>query len=222
MESHRVETTHYSMSERMPDRSEIQDGDGLMTLYRVGSLLIGDRRELCLIKKISAAGMMVRTYCTVPEGTCATVELKCGQPVTGKVIWFREPNAGIAFDQPIDVLDILSASLKGPRPRMPRIAIESIVTLRDGASVFRLHGCDISQGGMRLHCEAAIAEGCDVAVTLPWMEPRAAVVRWSRDGQIGLTFNRSLSLSMLVNWLKDQRDRNRAAVQMPARQHSNH
>ena len=44
-----------------------------MTLYRVGSMLVENRRELCLIKNISAGGMMVRLYCSVAEGTPVTI-----------------------------------------------------------------------------------------------------------------------------------------------------
>ncbi len=66
-----------------------------MTLYRVGSILVEDRRELCLIKNISAGGMMIRLYCSIDDGTPVTVELKSGQPISGRVGWTRDQNAGI-------------------------------------------------------------------------------------------------------------------------------
>ena len=48
----------------------------------------------------------------------------------------------------IDVIEILSASADGPRPRMPRVEVDCIATVRDGANVYRLPLCDISQGGV--------------------------------------------------------------------------
>ena len=54
---------------RRPRPRNGADGDRVMTLYRVGSLAIGERRELCLIKNICAGGMMVRAYCAIAEGT---------------------------------------------------------------------------------------------------------------------------------------------------------
>jgi len=210
MASQQVETTLYSLSENLPEPEERREGDRHMTLYRVGSLSIDERRELCLIKNISAGGMMVRAYCAIPQGTRVSVELKCGQPIAGTVTWFREPNAGITFDRQIDVIEILSASLHGPRPRMPRIAIDSIVTVRDGASIYRLRGCDVSQGGIKVHSATPIESGTEVVVTLLRLEPQPAVVRWSEGGQLGLTFNRSLPLPVLVGWLQDQRGRSRA------------
>ena len=132
MEEQPVETTLYSLSEAPPCPAERRDGDRHLTVFRVGSITIGERRELCLIKNISAGGMMIRAYCPIPEGTALSVELKSGQPVTGKASWTRDQNVGVAFDEPVDVIEILSASAEGPRPRMPRIEVDCIATVRDG------------------------------------------------------------------------------------------
>ncbi len=212
MASQQISATLYSLSETTPAHDERREDDRHMTLYRVGSLSIGERRELCLIKNISAGGMMARVYSSIPQGTQVSVELKCGQPIAGTVSWSREPDVGISFDRPIDVLEILSASLEGPRPRMPRVAVDSIVTVRDGASVYRLRAGDISQGGIKVHCERPISPGSGVVVTMAGLEPLPAVVRWCESGQIGLTFNRSLPLHLLVEWLKQQRDRASATI----------
>lgn len=207
MEVQPVETTLYSLSDTAPRESDDRrDGDRLMTLYRVGSLSIGERRELCLIKNISVGGMMVRAYCIIPEGTRLSVELKCGQPITGVVSWTRDVHAGIHFDDPIDVVDILSASMDGRRPRMPRIEVPSFITLREGARTYRLKACDISQGGLKLRSEMRFAPGSDVVVTLAGVEPMPGVIRWCDSGQVGVTFNRMLALPTLVEWLRDQRD----------------
>ena len=211
MESVPAESTLYSLADAPPAPSDRRDAERHMTLYRVGSLSIGDRRELCLIKNISAGGMMVRSYCPIPEGTAIAVELKCGQPITGVASWYREPNVGIAFDQPIDVIEILSTSMQGPRPRMPRIEVSCFATLREGASTYRMRACDISQGGLKLIGETVIPVASDIVVSLPGLEPQRGVVRWNEGGQIGITFNRLLPLSDLVGWLQVQRDGIRAA-----------
>jgi len=119
-----VETTLYSLSDAAPqpaNESDRRGGDRHMTLYRVGSILVEKRRELCLIKNISAGGMLIRLYCSIAENSPVTVELKSGQPISGSISWSRDHLAGIEFDQQIDVIDILSSSMDGPRPRMPRI-----------------------------------------------------------------------------------------------------
>lgn len=209
-----VETTLYSLSDAPPvpdSESDRREGQRHMTLYRVGSILVEDRRELCLIKNISAGGMMIRLYCSIAEATPVTVELKSGQPVRGRIGWTREHHAGIAFDRPIDVIDILSTSMDGPRPRMPRIETSCFATLRDGANVLRVQACDISQGGLKIRCENAVTPGSDIIVSLPGLEPQPGIACWSDSGFVGITFNRLLPLGELVTWLQGQREAQRSA-----------
>lgn len=212
MEAQPVETTLYSLSDAPPEEeADRRDGQRHMTLYRVGSILVEGRRELCLIKNISAGGMMVRLYCAIADGTPITVELKSGQPISGKIGWTREPNAGIAFDQPIDVIDILSSSIDGPRPRMPRVETQCHATLRDGHNVLRVRVCDVSQGGVKIESDTIMPRGADVVVTLPGMDPQPGLACWVEAGHIGVTFNRLIPLGDLVAWLHEQREIQRVA-----------
>lgn len=215
MDSPLLETTLYSLSDDVPvapdTQSDGHDGERHMTLYRVGSIMLGGRRELCLIKNISAGGMTIRAYCTLIEGTPLSIELKCGQPIHGKVSWLRDQTVGIAFDDPINLIEILSASMDGPRPRMPRIEVSGHATIRDGANALRVQVCDISQGGVKIKCDAVLPTGADVVVSLPGLAPQPGVIRWTDHGHTGITFNRLLPLSELVCWLQDQREGLRAA-----------
>lgn len=215
MDSQPLETTVYSLSDNAPAApsapAERRDGERHMTLYRVGSIMVDDRRELCLIKNISAGGMMIRAYCTLAEGTGLSVELKSGQPIRGTVSWIREQTVGISFDESIDVIEILSASMDGPKPRMPRIEVNGFATVREGANALRVQVCDISQGGLKIQCEAVLTAGAEVIVSLPGLSPQRAVTCWSDRGFTGITFNRLLPLSELVCWLQDQREALRAA-----------
>lgn len=183
-----------------------RDGERHMTLYRVGSMIVDGRRELCLIKNISAGGMMVRLYCDVADQSAVTVELKSGQPIQGHICWIRGNLAGVAFDQVIDVVDLLSSASQGPRPRMPRMTVENFATLRQGANIFRVTARDISQGGAKVCCHEALEIDGDAVLTLPGLEPRPGVVRWQSDGFAGMNFNILLPLTDLVQWLQAQRD----------------
>jgi hypothetical protein len=212
VESQPVETTLYSLSEVPPSADgDRRDGERHMTLYRVGSILVEDRRELCLIKNISAGGMMIRLYCPVAEGSPVTIELKSGYPIAGRINWVRDHNAGISFDQPIDVIDILSSTMQGPRPRMPRIEASCHASLREGANVLRVRVFDISQGGLKIECETILSQGADIVVTLPGLEPQPGIACWHDRGFTGISFNRLLPLSELVGWLQGQREGQRQA-----------
>jgi hypothetical protein len=209
-----VETTLYSLSDAPPAPAgdgERRDGQRHMTLYRVGSILVEDRRELCLIKNISAGGMMIRLYCSIGDGTPVTVELKSGQPISGRISWTRDQNAGISFDRPIDVIDILSTTMDGPRPRMPRIETSCHAMLREGANVVRVVACDISQGGLKVRTDTVFQQGAEVIVTLPGLDPQRGIACWNDSGFAGITFNRLLPLGELVAWLQEQRETQRTA-----------
>jgi hypothetical protein len=209
-----VETTLYSLSDEPPmpsSDSDRREGERHMTLYRVGSILVDDRRELCLIKNISAGGMMIRLYCSVAAATPVVVELKSGQPIRGKISWTRDQNAGVSFDDRVDVIDILSSSMDGPRPRLPRIETNCFATVREGANVLRVETCDISQGGMKIRTDAVLAPGCDVVVTLPELAAQPGIICWSSNGYAGINFNRLMPLGDLVAWLNVQRDLQRTA-----------
>jgi hypothetical protein len=210
-----AETTLYSLSDEPPAPaadSDRRESDRLTTLYRVGSILVETRRELSLIKNISAGGMMIRLYCPIAEGTPVTVELKSGQPISGRISWTRDHHAGVAFDQPIDVIDILSSTMDGPRPRMPRIETNCSATVRDGANSLRVRACDISQGGVKIECETPLVRGAEVILTLPGLAPNPGIACWTDGSFAGITFNRLIPLRELVEWLKVQRDGEPASI----------
>jgi len=206
-----AETTLYSLADAPPAPVERREGERQLTLFRVGSLIIDGCRELCLIKNISAGGMMIRAYCNIAVGTRLSVELKCGETVDGTALWVKGNVVGVEFDTPVDVVELLATSMEGPRPRMPRIAVDCVVWIREGADVHRVYARDVSQGGLKVTSERELNVGADVIITLPGLPPVAGTVRWFDDGCYGLTFNKVLPLPLLVGWLHEQRERLRAA-----------
>ena len=212
MEEMPVETTLYSLSDQAPQPEERRDGERHLTLFRVGTMAVDGRRELCLIKNISAGGAMLRLYTGgLAIGQELTVELKCGQPLSGSVAWVREPNVGLSFREPIDVVAMLTQNEGGPRPRMPRIETNAWLTIREGANTHRVRACDISQGGLKVQSAVPFLRNAEVVVTLNGLGPQPGVVRWTDAGFVGITFNRLLPLPTLIEWLKSQRTESRAA-----------
>jgi PilZ domain len=212
VETSPVETTLYSLSERAPAPSDRRDGPRHLTLFRVGTMVVDGARELCLIKNISAGGLMLRGYCPMEVGQRIAIELKTGEPLAGTVSWVRDDHIGMEFDQPIDVIAILSGAIDGPRPRMPRIEANAFVQVRNGASMMRGRACDISQGGIKVDCgKACLPAGVEVVVLLAGLPPQPGVVRWVDEGFAGVTFNHLIPFSTLIGWLQGQRETVRAA-----------
>ncbi len=206
-----IETTLYSLDPATPEPDERRSGERHLSLLRVGALMIGDRRELCLIRNISAGGMLIRAYSNIESGTRLSVELKHGEAVSGVARWIGDECVGISFDSPIDVLAIISNSDEGQRPRMPRIEVHCTAWVREEATVHRMKATNISQGGVRVEGNAVLPVGVDVIVTLNGLPPQPGLLRWKDGSSYGITFNSVIALSDLVAWLHEQRERPRAA-----------
>lgn len=209
MQDHPVETTIYSLAATAPTQPDRRGGDRYLSLLRVGAIEIADRKELCLIRNISAGGMMIRAYSRIAVGTRLAVELKQGDPVSGVVKWTDEEVTGVEFDHPIDVLLLLVPPGNGPRPRLPRIEVNCMGWVRQDGDVIRTRVVNISQGGVCVEARAPLTPSADVVVTLPGLTPAAGVVKWSDGEAYGLAFNRALVLSELVDWLKEQQQEER-------------
>jgi len=203
MQDRPVETTIYSLAASAPRQPERRSDERYLTLLRVGAIVAGGQRELCLIRNISAGGMMIRAYSPLAVGTAVSVELKQGDPVSGIVQWVEDGLAGVTFDSPIDVVGLLAPPGEGPRPRLPRIELDCMGWVRQDGDVLRARLVNVSQGGVRIETATDLTVGGDAVVTLPGLTPAAGVVKW-RDGEsYGIAFNRALILSDLVHWLKD-------------------
>ena len=214
MEDQTIETTVYSLTTSAPTQPDRRGSDRYLSLLRVGSIQVEGRRELCLIRNISAGGMMIRAYSDIAVETVISVELKQGDPVSGVVKWIEDGLTGVTFDAPIDVLLLLAPPGNGPRPRLPRIEVECTAWVREDGDVIRTRVLNISQGGVCVEARSALTVGADVVITLPGLTPAAGVVKWRDDGTYGLAFNRALILSELVEWLQEQQqqERRKAAV----------
>jgi len=205
-----VEMTVYSLGDATPAAPERRTGERHLSLLRVGSLKIDDRSELCLIKNISAGGMLLRAYCPVPVGKRLSVELKQGEPIVGAARWVSDGFVGLEFDEPIDVLDLLALSAEGPRPRMPRVEVSCIGSIREGAITHRCKAVNISQGGIKIETRASIAVGAKVTISLFGLQPWNGAIRWRDEDCYGITFDRVLPLPALVSWLQGERAKLRA------------
>lgn len=207
-----AETTLYSLGGEAPNPLQRRHDERHVSLLRVGSLLVDDRRELCLIRNVSEGGMMIRLYSDVAVGTRVAVELKQGEPLSGYVRWIKDDFAGVTFDSPIDIVDLITASSEGPRPRIPRIGVHCTAWVRDDGVVHRMVGENISQGGIMVVGSADLPVNARVVVTLIDLPPTAGIVRWNDGAAHGIHFTRPLALPSLVTWLRGQQQRPAAAA----------
>ena len=197
--------TSFSFSDQVPAPPERREGDRYVTILRVGILVIEGNRELCLIRNISAGGLMAHVYSPVEPGQRVVVELKTNQHIEGVVHWVRGSDAGIAFDTRVDVSQLLANPAvldNGWRPRLPRVEIDRLATMRVGARTYWVHTRDVSQGGVKVDTDQPLEVGAQVVITLENLRPLAGTVRWQNGRACGVAFNALLPFEELIAWLK--------------------
>jgi hypothetical protein len=199
-----VETTVYSLSSDAPQCPDRRNGQRYVSLLRVGALLIDGRRELCLIRNVSAGGMMIRPYSPIAVGTTVSVELKHGETVSGVAQWSDKGLIGVTFDEAIDVLALVSGTGLETRPRMPRIELDCVATIRHEGTVFRARVVNISQGGICIDSPVDLTIHGDVVVTLAGLHAAAGVVKWRESDCFGIGFNRVYPVHELMTFLQTQ------------------
>jgi len=180
-----------------------------LTILRVGTVHVDGRRELCLIRNISAGGLMAIVYSRFEAGDRIQIELKTNHLIAGTVSWTRDSTIGVAFDEKVDVAEILANPPlldNGWRPRMPRVPIDRLATLRAGARTYWVSARDISQGGVRIEADQAIDIGAETIVTLENFRPIHGVVRWRKGNVAGISFNQVIPFSELTRWLVEDMD----------------
>jgi hypothetical protein len=201
----RVLETAFSFSNDVPAPPERRAGERFLKILRVGTLVIDGRRELCLIRNISAGGLMAHVYSKLEVGQHVAVELKSSLTLSGRVVWVRETNAGIAFDDKMDVGELLANPAvldNGWRARTPRVEIDRMATLRDGARTHWVRACDISQSGVRVETDKPPSQGAAVVLTLEGLGPLHGLVRWAKEDSCGIAFNEVMPFTQLIDWLK--------------------
>lgn len=199
------EETTFSFSTEPPQPQERRQQPRHLTILRVGALIVEGRRELCLIRNISAGGMMVHAYSNFQIGLHLSIELKTNQQVSGKVAWINGSNIGVTFDEHIDLEELLATQPtldNGWLPRLPRVEVDRLATLRAGAMTYGVNTCDISQGGVKIETDQAFAPGQQVVLTPHKFRPVEGVVRWYHEGMCGIAFNQLIPFHELMKWLK--------------------
>lgn len=206
MSSKLVEKTLYSLSTDAPAVPDRRVEERYVSLLRVGAMTIAGRRELCLIKNVSAGGMMIRPYSSLNVGTEVTIELKHGVTATGVAQWAENGLVGVAFDSQVDVLALLSDPGGQTKARMPRIEVDSTASLRYKEFTFRAEVANISQGGVCINSPVDLELNSDIVINIAGLRPSSGIVKW-QDGELfGIGFNSIYSVNELMGFLKQQQD----------------
>lgn len=182
------------------------------TLLRVGLIEIGSRRELCLVRNISARGLMAEVFSEVRPDDRATVELKTGNRASGTVTWVNGRQIGFTFDEPAEIRELLAlppGGGQGHRVRLPRIEVATQALLRFAGGLMGAQVIDISQGGVKI--AGRLSYGETVQVSMDGLPPLRGVVRWCDGDQAGIAFLGLIPFRQLVSWASEHQGGREAA-----------
>lgn len=198
--------TVISLSGRAPlDDNDRRHGQRHMTVLQAGKIVTADTQELCLIRNISARGMMAEVYSDFSPGDHIGIEFKAGTETRGTIRWVEDGRAGIEFEWPIDVHHVLAPHGASLTPRSPRISIDGMASIALGEMHFSLPVVDISQGGMKVQHRGRLEEGDEITVSIEGLPLRRALVHWCDRETAGIGFTRVMPLSQIAYWAAQQK-----------------
>jgi hypothetical protein len=192
---------------------ERRQGRRHVTVLRVAKLVRAHGDELCVIRNISAGGVMAHFYSPAKIGERLSVEFKSGRKLDGEVRWVRGDDAGIEFDEKIDIVRFLAGEddVAGKfEPRAPRIGVGMAATMRAGIRVHPVTVHDISQGGLKFGAIESTVAGQEVVFRIAGLPPLAGTVRWRDGAHAGVAFEIPLPLATLAKWAAET-ERSRVA-----------
>lgn len=180
-----------------------------LTLLMAARLITGGGEGLCRLRNISATGMMIETGTPLAGDQPLGVELRNGRVLTGRAVWTRDGRAGVHFDAPASVEEVValqgpvSRVRRGRQPRSPRIAVAAVSEVRMGATTLKAQVKDISQGGACIALPVTAAAEERMMLAIPGLPMKLAIVRWSGE-RTGLVFAEPLPFELLSRWLGEQ------------------
>lgn len=202
-----------------PACTERRRGPRKLTLMRVGLIHASEGMEFCMVRNMSADGLMARVYRSFRPGEEARVELTSGHVLVGDVVWASGVDIGIQFRASIDVAQVLS-SRTGPnsdrRPRLPRLDLSCPAIARYGPRSCAVQLGNISQRGAKIVARGPIPNNSAIMLGLPDLPCIQGTVRWSRGDEAGLYFNESLPFTVLARWVDDRRHLERTSPIVPS------
>ncbi|MEP9359807.1 PilZ domain-containing protein [Sphingomonas sp. KR3-1] len=164
----------------------------------------GNPGQLCRVRNISEHGMQIDTIAPLLPTMHITVELRGGATLTGAIAWTKGNRAGVRFDAPIDVSEILGkphTEAAAPRPRSPRFVAEIPARISSYGRSIDVVVADLSQGGACLRLQRTLRADSEVILMIPGLPSRRCTTRWSDDEFAGVSFHDPISYTELSTWL---------------------
>ena len=185
----------------------VERGARLVTILLVARLVTPAGDTLARVRNLSSGGMLLETSVALATGDAVRVELRNLQALAGRVAWTRNGRAGIQFDAPANIADLLHPPAPRGRnarvPRAPRLSTCCPIQVQHGGRSCRTVLLDLSQKGGCFQAAGVMAVNDQVTVCMPGLPPQRGVVRWLRDDRTGIVFLDTIPFGELDRWLQN-------------------
>lgn len=173
-----------------------------VSVFRSGILHWDGLQGLCLIRNLSAGGMMAQVGTAIANGTPVVAEMRSGHLLPGTIAWSLEERVGVRFDRRIDISDVLNGPHKiAPHwvQRMPRVEVSCRASVTVASTRHAVRLLDVSQGGAGIEADC-LRPGDDVTLSVPGLPGRRGSAVWARGGRAGIAFHAAIPFDALAAW----------------------
>jgi hypothetical protein len=196
--------TTYVVGDRLPwpddDAGRLGKPD-----FEIARLHGGAASRDCAIRKISPLGAAISAEKVGETGDHVAIELASGQRCAARIDWSRGGEAGLLFDEPLDILALINRNLvaqPAERRALPRIELRCAARLKWGEHIEPALTRNISACGMQVEGDHLPPVGTYLAIYLDGLTLPPCEVVWRQSRLAGVEFFEQLSWASIIPWVK--------------------
>ena len=199
MEQGRIEVPPEATGAAATGTCEDRAAPRFTLLIRAAKLITPRGEFIGVIRDVSESGISLRGFHALPGGAPLVLELQTGERHALEKVWDRHFEAGFRFLETVDIVRLIAEAGCYPK-RQLRLNIGFPVELAMLGRRATAEVINISQQGARLSSNELLAIAQPLTIVSNVFPEVRARVRWRRDGQYGVAFDDTFSLSQLAQF----------------------
>ena len=166
-------------------------------LIRAAKLIAPEGEFVAVIRDVSESGISLRGFHALPGSNPVALELQTGERHALEKVWDRGFDAGFRFTGAIDIVPLIAEAGRYPK-RQLRLGLNFPVEIAVLGRRVAGEVVNISQQGARIVCDERLAIAQPLRIISTAFPEVRARVRWRREGQFGVAFDDTFTLSQLA------------------------
>jgi PilZ domain len=194
------------IDESAPAR-ERRSSNRQVSVMLTAKLETSGRQQPCRILNISSKGANIESLISLKVGQPIEIEFRSNLKSKGTIRWVRDAQAGVEFNEAIDLNEIWKrseVSIKRIKPRPPRYCCFAPAMVEHGENRQQCQIIDISASGMRVVDVKKMVLGATVMIEPTGLPRHRAKVVWCNKESAGLKLVNPFKYHELEMWLLQQ------------------